>query len=253
MDPILPLAIDLPPRGSRDLLRALHRQLRTAILDGRLQPGLRLPATRALAAGLGVSRNTTVPAYDLLLSESEHMDDIISKLTAQQGLMIVERLARKGGKLREAVVAEAMNILTEIDLDETADQVFDALDSIDIQDCWDRSGGSRDGYTSPEEAAAEIIDEELQPFIDQVERYCELEMPAQETAYCMAVVFGLYRYDQESKSEFRELSEDVPGECAGLLLDKWRERNPDKGRLDAMREFIRERCPEWPRLLKGRS
>jgi GntR family transcriptional regulator/MocR family aminotransferase len=69
MEPLLGLAIDLPPRESRDLLGALHRQMRSAILDGRLQAGLRLPATRALAQGLGVSRNTALAAYDLLLSE----------------------------------------------------------------------------------------------------------------------------------------------------------------------------------------
>ena len=69
MDPILQLAIDLPARGSRELLRALHAQLRSAILDGRLQPGVRLPPTRALAGACGVSRNTVVAAYDLLLSE----------------------------------------------------------------------------------------------------------------------------------------------------------------------------------------
>ena len=43
--------------------------MRAAILDGRLQPGSRLPPTRALAAAYGVSRNTAVAAYDLLLSE----------------------------------------------------------------------------------------------------------------------------------------------------------------------------------------
>lgn len=69
MDPILPLAIALPPRASHDLLGALHRQLRAAILDGRLKAGLRLPATRALAGLLGISRNTAVAAYDLLLAE----------------------------------------------------------------------------------------------------------------------------------------------------------------------------------------
>jgi GntR family transcriptional regulator/MocR family aminotransferase len=69
MDPIFELAITLPPPGSRDRLRALHGQLRAAILDGRLKPDLRLPATRALADALGVSRNTVVAAYDLLLSE----------------------------------------------------------------------------------------------------------------------------------------------------------------------------------------
>jgi GntR family transcriptional regulator/MocR family aminotransferase len=69
MEPIFHLPIRLPPRCSRDLLGAVHRQLRGAILDGRLRPGLRLPATRALASTLGVSRNTIVASYDLLLSE----------------------------------------------------------------------------------------------------------------------------------------------------------------------------------------
>lgn len=69
MDPDFQLPIKLPARNSRNLLRALHGQLRVAILDGRLQPGSRLPATRAFAAAYGVSRNTTVAAYDLLLSE----------------------------------------------------------------------------------------------------------------------------------------------------------------------------------------
>jgi GntR family transcriptional regulator/MocR family aminotransferase len=50
-------------------VRSLHRQLRAAIADGRLRPGLRLPATRSFAERLGVSRNTVIAAYDLLLSE----------------------------------------------------------------------------------------------------------------------------------------------------------------------------------------
>ncbi|RQO56859.1 GntR family transcriptional regulator [Variovorax sp. KBW07] len=69
MEPLFELAIRLPDSGSRDLLREVHRQLRSAILDGRLQPGARLPATRALALRLGISRNTMLAAYDLLLSE----------------------------------------------------------------------------------------------------------------------------------------------------------------------------------------
>ncbi|HEY7611055.1 MAG TPA: PLP-dependent aminotransferase family protein [Alphaproteobacteria bacterium] len=69
MEPLFGFAIDLPPRRARDLLGAVHRQLRSAILDGRLKPGLRLPATRAAAVALGVSRNTVIAAYDLLLSE----------------------------------------------------------------------------------------------------------------------------------------------------------------------------------------
>jgi GntR family transcriptional regulator / MocR family aminotransferase len=69
MEPLFQLQMALPRRGSRSLLISLHNQLRTAILDGRLKRGVRLPSTRALAALYGVSRNTAVAAYDLLLSE----------------------------------------------------------------------------------------------------------------------------------------------------------------------------------------
>src|SRR5258706_8311086 len=69
MEPFMALPISLPQHGSRLLLRDLHRQLRAAITNGRLRPGARLPSTRALAATCGVSRNTAVAAYELLLSE----------------------------------------------------------------------------------------------------------------------------------------------------------------------------------------
>jgi GntR family transcriptional regulator/MocR family aminotransferase len=69
MDPVFEFPIVLPARDSRGLLHALHAQLRAAILDGRLKPGLRLPSTRRLAAACALSRNTAVAAYDLLLSE----------------------------------------------------------------------------------------------------------------------------------------------------------------------------------------
>src|SRR5207249_7194965 len=63
------LAIDLPAHGSRRVVQELHRQLRSAIVGGRLQSGVRLPSTRELAGALAVSRNTVVTAYDLLLAE----------------------------------------------------------------------------------------------------------------------------------------------------------------------------------------
>src|ERR1700680_1633813 len=145
-----------------------------------------------------------------------------------------------------------MNVLAEIELDEIADDVFAVLDSIDVQDCWDRSGRSRDRYTAPDEAADEMIEEELQPFFGRIERYHEMGMPDQEATCCMGVLFGIYRYERESKSEFREWSVDIPGEFAGLLLDKWQKRNRATASINVVHTFIRERCPEWaePRIIR---
>jgi hypothetical protein len=184
------------------------------------------------------------------------MYDVIKKLTPEQALEVVMRLRDKGGATRDAVLAEARSVLTEIDLDEIADEVFFVLDSIDVQDCWDRAGRSRDGYTAPDEAAVELIDEQLQPFFDRAGRYHELGMTAEEATCCRGAILGIYRYAHESKSEFREWALDIPVECAGALLTTWRERGHDPISAKAMDEFIRDRCPNWTRNLHrtgGRS
>ncbi|MEO6154590.1 MAG: PLP-dependent aminotransferase family protein [Thermomonas sp.] len=54
-------------RGQR--MRALHAQLRSAIVDGRLAGGTPLPSTRALASSHGLARNTVIAAYELLMAE----------------------------------------------------------------------------------------------------------------------------------------------------------------------------------------
>ncbi|MET7931023.1 PLP-dependent aminotransferase family protein [Streptomyces sp. NPDC058293] len=79
-------APDPPPTFGADLhlelrgpgLRAgLTDALREAVRTGRLVPGCRLPASRSLAADLGVSRNTVVESYAELIAEGW--------LTARQG------------------------------------------------------------------------------------------------------------------------------------------------------------------------
>ncbi|WP_405861889.1 PLP-dependent aminotransferase family protein [Streptomyces sp. NBC_01515] len=69
------LHLEPDPEGGRRV--GLERALRDAVRDGRLAPGTRLPATRRLAAELGVSRGTAKAAYDQLVAEGY--------LTARQG------------------------------------------------------------------------------------------------------------------------------------------------------------------------
>ena len=62
-------AIDLDRSAPTALHRQLYYRLSHAILTRRLVPGTRLPPTRALAAELGVARNTVVNAFEQLLAE----------------------------------------------------------------------------------------------------------------------------------------------------------------------------------------
>jgi len=55
--------------GTEDLSASIYRQLREAILDGRLRPRDPLPPTRELARRLKVARGTVTAAYDRLWGE----------------------------------------------------------------------------------------------------------------------------------------------------------------------------------------
>ncbi len=51
------------------LMKQLYRQLRHAVLEGRLEPEERLPSSRELARLLGVSRNVVLEVYEQLAAE----------------------------------------------------------------------------------------------------------------------------------------------------------------------------------------
>jgi GntR family transcriptional regulator/MocR family aminotransferase len=63
------LLVDLERGSGRPLRAQLEDGLREAVRSGRLARGARLPATRALATDLGVSRRMIVDAYAQLLAE----------------------------------------------------------------------------------------------------------------------------------------------------------------------------------------
>lgn len=63
------LLITLDRASAVPLLRQVYLELRRAILAGAIPPGGQLPPTRALAAQLGIARNSVVAAYEQLLAE----------------------------------------------------------------------------------------------------------------------------------------------------------------------------------------
>jgi GntR family transcriptional regulator/MocR family aminotransferase len=69
---------------------ALEDALREAVSTGRLRPGMRLPSSRALAADLGIARNTVAEAYGQLAAEGW--------LTAVQGsgTRVADRVSAPG-------------------------------------------------------------------------------------------------------------------------------------------------------------
>jgi GntR family transcriptional regulator / MocR family aminotransferase len=68
-NPLFEVELNLAAKGSRESARTLYRELKAAILDGRLLVGAQLPPARKSEAYFGVSRNTAVEVYDRLVNE----------------------------------------------------------------------------------------------------------------------------------------------------------------------------------------
>jgi GntR family transcriptional regulator/MocR family aminotransferase len=111
--------------GRRDLSGQIYRQVRAAILDGRLRPGEPLPPTRELSRSQAVSRNTVGTAYDRLAAEGFVETRLGAGTFVSTAVRVGARTPgreRPGGRLRpRAVWAEIPDLpdlsgVPEIDL-----------------------------------------------------------------------------------------------------------------------------------------
>ncbi|HEY4280800.1 MAG TPA: PLP-dependent aminotransferase family protein [Conexibacter sp.] len=87
------LLLDLDAAPGTTLRRRAEHALREAVRAGRLAPGARLPATRALAAQLGVSRGVIVDAYAQLAAEG-YLDT-----RRGGGTTVAEGMGREDGRM----------------------------------------------------------------------------------------------------------------------------------------------------------
>jgi hypothetical protein len=96
--------------------------------------------------------------------KEEYLKDILANITSDQAVHILKALWEKRSDVREIIVKEAEKLLGPVDPDEMAEDLFFALESIDVHELWDRSGSHSDGYTSPEDMAMEMVEEVLEKY-----------------------------------------------------------------------------------------
>lgn len=59
--------LTLETDSGQPLHRQIYEQVRKAVISDKLTEGTEMPSSRALAASLGISRNTVLQAYDQTL------------------------------------------------------------------------------------------------------------------------------------------------------------------------------------------
>lgn len=175
--------------------------------------------------------------------------EIIDQLSPNDALAILKTLARDDELIAARIAGIATAYLSDVDPEEVAFVLYDELNSLKVEEVWDRAGPKRHGYVDPGKAADQMIEEAIEPYLEELEKYWALGMNTEANRMCMGLLLGLYRFKRESTSEFKDWASDAPGAFANAVADAWQAGSPSRTDVKALKAFIEDELYGWgPRL-----
>ena len=171
--------------------------------------------------------------------------EIIDHLSPTDALSVLRTLADSDEALARRIAEMATARLSGVDLEEVAAVLYDELDTLEVEEVWDRAGRTRHGYVEPGEAADQMIEEVLAPFLEELTKYQRLGMNTEANRMCMGLLLGLYRFKHESTSEFKDWVPDAPGIFAETVVDAWKAGSPSRADVKAVKAFVEDELEGW--------
>jgi len=144
----------------------------------------------------------------------------LDTLSAAEKAAVLDELLAARPDLREPAEACAAQVMTDADRAAVAD-VEDALQGLDIEELNTRAGYRPGrGYVHPAEAADEILDEALQPFLDDLQRRAGLGTRPAAVELAAGILLGLYNCRHGNSETLLEYCPDYAAERAsGVVSD----------------------------------
>ncbi len=170
---------------------------------------------------------------------------ILESITGSDALSILKLLAERDDKLVEVIDAIARELLGQADAEDVATDVQMELELLEVEEVWDRSGATRDGYIDPGDAAWQMFEDALKPFEEAVEKCTRLSMSTQARSYCEGILKGIYDFHRDSSTEYKDWALDAPDEFFAQVLDEWKSLFKGRPPLLEMEKFLHAHCPDW--------
>jgi len=171
--------------------------------------------------------------------------NILGKISADGGLVILKKLVKEDASLLKKIEHAALEYFKEVKVKNIADEVFLELDSLEVEDVWDQSGSTRYGYVDPVEKAWEMFEDAIEPYLDELKKCQDLKMNKEAKKHCMGILKGIYQFEKESESEYKDWAVDAPREILERVLDKWKKRCTNLNDIKEMKKFVKKDFPDW--------
>ena len=166
-------------------------------------------------------------------------------LSAAEKAAVLDELLAARPDLREPAEAYAVQVMTDTDRSAVADDVEDGLQGLDIEELNTRAGHQPGrGYVHPAEAADEILDETLQPFLDDLQRRADLGVGSAAVELAVGILLGLYNCRHGNSETLLEYSPDYAAERASGVV-----RDCARLGIELPAAELLDLMPEWSALL----
>lgn len=183
---------------------------------------------------------------------------LLNKLDNAEAASVLKELLDRHSELRSEAEAIARDLLAEVSLFSVADDVESAVLQYDYDDLNGRAGNHSWGYVEPSEAASELLEEAVEPFISDMKRYLDMGLEDQARQFCQGILLGLYRVRDGSNNDILSWAPDFPEEAAGDALQVWMapagadgDAAPAKGTSRHFPPgFAKEHLPDWEWVFK---
>lgn len=146
----------------------------------------------------------------------------LDAISGADAIEVLRILSSRDEELSKEIDAIVRDLLADVSIDEVADDVQADLESLAVEDVWDRSGARRDGYVDTGVTASRMFEDALEPFRKEMTKYTQLSMPKQAEAVCLGILKGIYDFQWYSKTEFKDWAIDIPDEYFWTYLDEWK-------------------------------
>jgi hypothetical protein len=188
----------------------------------------------------------------------------LERLKPDEAALVLRRLLEVHPDLRSEAEEMARSLLQEVKHEEIAAEIEDEIRALDYDDLNARAGRHEWGYVEPAEAAEEILQETVEPFLEDMKRHLELGLEAEALEICKGVVLGCYHLSERQGGDVLGWAPDFPGETAAYAPEVW-SKGTDKLRSGDRRgknclalppDFL-DLVPKWipmlERVEKGRK
>ena len=172
------------------------------------------------------------------------LDTILQALRGDDALVILRRLADYDPEWARVIETMAKDLLSAVAAGDVAAEVLAELESLSVEDVWDRAGPRHDGYSDPGEVAAEMIDKALEPYADEIEHLIGLGMQVQADGLFRGILRGLYDFGTAPATPLRDEAADSVEERFGADLLNWRNRLPSHATRPRLGAFLAQFCPK---------